>query len=120
MKCPVCDNLLVAQGALCCPECKETLIGMSQTLERMCESGDEEAVFLAYSAMKNWPLINHIESLYGNNQSYSVNFPTIKQQNNFISQAYEEYNEKPEDWIKDLEFYKKEAKYLVKFIQEHI
>ena len=102
MKCPVCDRLLIDQGALCCPECKEQLN------------------FLAYSTMKDWSLIKHIESLYEDEQSYSILFPTIKQQNNFISQAYEEYNEKPEDWIKDLEFYKKEAKYLVKFIQEHI
>ena len=120
MKCPVCDKLLIDQGALCCPECKETLIGMMQTFESMCESEDEEAVFLAYSTMKNWPLIKHIESLCGDKQSYSVNFPTIKQQINFISQAYEEHNERLEDWINDLEFYKKEAKYLVKFIQEHI
>lgn len=120
MKCPVCDKLLIDQGTLCCPECKETLIGMMQNLERMCESDNEQNVFLAYSLMKDWSLFQHVESLYGNKQSYSINFPTIQQQNNFISQAYEEYNEKPEDWIKDLEFYKKEAKYLVKFIQEHI
>ena len=107
MKCPVCSKRLNNENALCCPECKEQLKGMMQNLESMCESEDEEAVFLAYSTMKDWSLINHIESLYEDEQSYSILFPTIKQQNNFISQAYEEHNERPEDWINDLEFYKK-------------
>ena len=110
MKCPVCSKRLNNENALCRPECKEQLKGMMQNLES----------FLAYSTMKDWSLIKHIESLYEDEQSYSILFPTIKQQNNFISQAYEEHNERPEDWINDLEFYKKEAKHLVKFIQEHI
>ena len=113
MKCPVCSKRLNNENALCRPECKEQLKGMMQNLESMCD-------FLAYSTMKDWSLIKHIESLYEDEQSYSILFPTIKQQNNFISQAYEEHNERPEDWINDLEFYKKEAKHLVKFIQEHI
>ena len=74
MKCPVCDKLLINQGALCCPECKETLIGMMQNHERICESDNEQNVFLAYSLMKDWSLFQHVESLYGNKQSFLLIF----------------------------------------------
>lgn len=119
MKCPVCSKRLNNENALCCPECKEQLKGMMQNLESMCES-DDETVFFAYALIKDSLLFKHIELLYGNNQSYSVNFPTIKQQNEFISQAYEEHNERLDDWKNDLYFYQKEAKHLITFIKEHI